>query len=100
MISPQDLQKIIKAGESDTVEFKSTVSKDIIQTICAMANGKGGYIIIGVIDKGDIVGYDNKEQLNVLKSLISKIRPMPPIYNIKSYSIENKSVSVIEITGG
>ena len=99
MISPQDLQKIIKAGESDTVEFKSTVSKDIIQTICAMANGKGGYIIIGVIDNGDIVGYDNKEQLNVLKSLISKIQPTPPICNFNSYNIEDKAIQVIEITG-
>lgn len=64
-----------------------------------MANGKGGYIIIGVIDNGDIVGYDNKEQLNVLKSLISKIQPTPPICNFNSYNIEDKAIQVIEITG-
>ena len=99
MLSFQDLQKIIMSGESDTVAFNSVVNLNILKTICAMANGKGGYIIIGVTDKGDIVGYDNKEQLNVLKSHISKIQPTPPLYNFNSYSIENKSVSIIEVTG-
>lgn len=99
MISLQDLQKIIKAGESDTVEFKSAVNLNILNTICAMANGKGGYIIIGVTNHGEIVGYDNKEQLNVLKSHISKMQPTPPIYNFNSYNVENKSIVVIEVIG-
>lgn len=99
MISLQDLQKLIKAGESDTVEFKYGVNLSILKTICAMANGKGGYIIIGVTDKGEVVGCDNKEQLNVLRSHISRIQPAPPICSLNSYSIENKSVFVIEVTG-
>ena len=39
-----DLKKIISQGESETVEFKKSLSesKEIIKTISAFANTKGG----------------------------------------------------------
>ena len=41
-----DLKKIISQGESETVEFKKSLSesKEIIKTISAFANTKGGRI--------------------------------------------------------
>ena len=39
-----DVTKIIKSGESETVEFKKSTGewKEIIETISAFANKKGG----------------------------------------------------------
>ena len=38
------LQKLVKQGESETVEFKKSTAlmRSIFETICAFLNGKGG----------------------------------------------------------
>ncbi len=45
-----NLKKIISQGESENVEFKKSPSesKEIIKTISAFANTKGGKIFVGV----------------------------------------------------
>ena len=49
------MQKIlspIKLGESQTAEFKNSFQKEVIKTVVAFANTKGGKIFIGVDDNG------------------------------------------------
>ena len=46
----------IKKGESETIEFKSTLDQAAIETLAAFANTKGGYVFVGVADSGKIVG--------------------------------------------
>jgi len=45
-----NLKKIISQGESETVEFKKSLSesKEIIKIVSAFANAKGGRIFVGV----------------------------------------------------
>ena len=50
------IQRLIAQGESDVLEFKASFGKDVIETICAFANHKGGTVLIGVADKGRIIG--------------------------------------------
>jgi len=50
------LREIIEKGESETVEFKENFDKEAIETVGAIANTKGGMILVGVSDKGKIIG--------------------------------------------
>ena len=52
------IAEIIKAGESETVEFKNSTGewKEIIKTISAFSNTRGGIILVGVDDKGNLIG--------------------------------------------
>jgi len=67
-----DPAALIAQGESDSVEFKSsarynshTKERDpkielvIVKTVAGFANGKGGTLLIGVNDQGEIVGLEN-----------------------------------------
>ena len=51
-----NILEIIAAGESEEVEFKISFGKEVIETVCAFANHKGGTIFIGVEDSGKIIG--------------------------------------------
>jgi ATP-dependent DNA helicase RecG len=52
------LLSLIAAGESLTLELKkSTAEKDrACRSLCALANGQGGYVVFGVTPTGKVVG--------------------------------------------
>lgn len=55
-------------GEGSTLEFKVQVpsAKKIARTLCAFANTRGGRIIVGVMDNGEIVGVVDVEKEKML----------------------------------
>jgi len=73
MIDPP-LDELIRQGESNTIEFKSsmvwdhqrnqpssdnTVPLSIVKTIAAFMNSDGGNLIVGVDDEGNVLGIEN-----------------------------------------
>ena len=42
----------IQKGEGQITEFKTSFQKEVIETIVAFANAKGGKVFIGINDKG------------------------------------------------
>ena len=64
---------IVNAGETTTTEFKATFQKEVIETVVAFANAKGGQILIGVTDamhiKGVVINHETlKDRLNQIKN--------------------------------
>ena len=64
--------EIVKAGENNRIEFKSTLRWDlregkvnskleevVLKSIAAFSNGEGGTLLIGVDDEGNILGLEN-----------------------------------------
>jgi predicted HTH transcriptional regulator len=62
---------LIKAGESQTIEFKSTARVNlhtgevdpkmehvIVKTVCGFLNSEGGALLIGVDDAGEVTGVE------------------------------------------
>lgn len=48
--------KSLPKNESDTVEFKVLFTEDLIVSLVAFANTKGGSVYLGVTDNGKIIG--------------------------------------------
>ncbi len=54
---PRDLRALVSGGESYTVEFKREVNDDeLAEAAVCLANGDGGWLLIGVANDGTIVG--------------------------------------------
>jgi ATP-dependent DNA helicase RecG len=72
------LKRLVKTGESDRVEFKKTTGQRTVaaKTICAFLNNKGGQVIFGVTDGGEIAGQDSgKRTLEELSLEFNRIDP-------------------------
>ena len=50
------LNKILRSNESETLEFNSSFDKETVETIVAFSNCVGGTILIGVENRGNVVG--------------------------------------------
>jgi len=59
---PNYLSEIIKNGEDQQTEFKQNFAKELIETVCTFSNSKGGKILIGVNDAGQITGVNANEE--------------------------------------
>jgi len=70
-VAPVLLEDLIAEGESDELEFKSTLRCDlkdgsvnkrleevILKTVAAFANSQGGTLLIGVSDDGEVLGLE------------------------------------------
>ncbi len=64
----------MKYQESDTVELKPSLSQlnEIVETVAGFANNKGGKIMIGVSNKGEIMGVEIGK--STLEKLINTIK--------------------------
>ena len=95
-----DLKKIISQGESETVEFKKSPSesKEIIKTISAFANTKGGTIFTGVSNSGKVlsveIGKDTIERLvnQITQNTDPKVHP-----RVTVEKIDEKQIIVIKV---
>nr|MBC8359864.1 putative DNA binding domain-containing protein [Candidatus Desulfatibia profunda] len=93
-----EILKLIKKGESKTVEFKETFDNKAIETAVAFANTRGGQILIGVSDKGAKKGVQiGKETLIGWTNQISQGTQPRIIPEVESSEIESKIIAVIQI---
>ena len=89
---------VMHLGESQTVEFKTSFQKEIIETIVAFANTEGGHILIGVNDHGDAVGIKTTNE--TFKEWINQIKvgTQPNIIpEIEEIEVDGKTVGLITV---
>lgn len=93
----EKLNLIIAEGEGLTVEFKEKYTPRIVEDITAFSNTKGGHILLGVSDRGEIIG---ETVTNRLKGDITSLARNcePPIF-VKSI-LQVDRIVVIEIAEG
>ena len=95
-----NLKKIISQGESETVEFKKSLSesKEIIKTISAFANTKGGRIIVGVSNYGKVLGVEiGKDTVERLANQITQNTDPKVHPRITVEKIDEKQIIIIKV---
>ncbi len=113
----EEIFNIIKKGENEKMEFKSTlrtnlhtneidrkIEYSVLKTIVAFMNSNGGTILIGVEDSGKIMGiekdkFESKDNYslhltNVIKTKIGK--KFFPLVNFRFNEIEDKTILIID----
>lgn len=89
--------------ESESVEFKKTLaeSEDIVRTVVAFANRRGGEVWIGIAPDGKVLGIQlGATSLEQLSNKI-KAKTSPPLYpEIGEHTIEGKKVLLLRVLEG
>jgi uncharacterized protein with ParB-like and HNH nuclease domain len=123
-VAPVSLEDMIAEGESDELEFKSTLRWDIqsnavnkkleeviVKTVAAFANTQGGTLLIGVNDKGQVLGLEqdylsldggdgDKFELHLRNLLSQQIGAafVTSKVEIKFHQVEEKDVCQVEVS--
>lgn len=100
-----ELLELIDKGEDSKTQFKKDITNAIqlAQEMVAFSNSKGGFIIVGVDDAGNIAGLDSNDirRLNQLISNSANENVKPPITPLSEIiKVGDKKVLVIEIKEG
>ena len=105
MTTIEELKQIIAKKESQTLEFKTSTATlhAAFEAICAFLNGSGGQVLIGVNDKGSILGQDvsDSTQQAIAKEM-SRLEPAPMGHIDVEYvaALNNKQVIVFHVEEG
>ncbi len=94
------IKELIEIGESETVEFKKSTGewKEIVETISAFANTKGGVILVGVDKKKEVCGVSIGK--GTIEDLTNKIlnNTEPKIYpEIGIQSLDKKNIIYMKV---
>ena len=72
-----DISDLIRDGENETLEFKSSFNTELIETLVAFANTSGGRVVVGINQKNELTGVSlNPESVqNWINEIKSKTSP-------------------------
>jgi len=95
----QQLLRLIAQGEHEQQDFKHQVSdaRKIARSIAAFANHRGGRLLVGVKDNGNIAGIRTDEEIYMVEQAAQMYcRPEQPL-TFEVYRIDGKSVLRVNI---
>jgi hypothetical protein len=99
----KDIENLVKGGESDTIEFKSQIPKNqeaIAIAAVAFANQKGGTILVGVENEGQVVGSFAENAKETLTNIL-RDRCEPPLeFAIQEAIVQGKPIFVVTVPHG
>lgn len=94
-LSAEEISQLIGAGESETLEYKIKLPSDhiIARVLTAFANTKGGILLIGIGDSGEIIGLSKAGALLSelkLQEIATSLFPFP--IDVGKVAIDNKNI--------
>ena len=78
----RDLKKLVSRGESASLEFKKKAAypDKIVREMIAFANSRGGTVLVGISDDGEIAGLKHAEgESYVIQQALRKCTPRLPV---------------------
>lgn len=93
---------MIARGESDTLDFKQTISdaSKIAKTLVAFANHKGGTLLIGVRDNGRITGCNPEDERYMIEYAAESFCSPRPEIIFREHEVENRQVLEVHVGEG
>ncbi len=99
-LTRSDLKNLIQTGESTFLEFKHSVAspEKIAREMAAFANTKGGTILIGVEDNGEILGVEgyHEEEFWLNQAAAEECVPEIPI-EIELLNVGERDVLIVKV---
>ena len=89
---------LIQQGEGVCVEFKTSFQKEVIASLVAFANTKGGLVLVGVSDNGHVTGVEI--QAETLQGWVNQCKQNTSpsvIPDIEVVVLDGKTVAVISV---
>ena len=102
-MNEKDIRTIIQQGENPQVEFKECqdrISHSVYETVCSFLNYKGGTIVLGVNDQGEIIGVNKNNGSAMMKNLINTSNNeelFVPYANVMPELVEIDGMTIIVI---
>lgn len=92
----EEIERLIAEGEGVALEFKSAFNAKTLETLVAFANTKGGRVILGINDAGEIKGVDaHAETVQQWINEVKGITQPSIVPDYLSYSMNNKTVVIL-----
>lgn len=93
------LEKLIVKGESAELDFKRAITskQKIARTLAAFANNKGGKLLVGVEDNGDITGTNPEEEMYMIHEAAEHFCDPPVDISFTIYEDDEFSVLQAEV---
>jgi len=92
------IDSLIRRGESQSLEFKTSFGREAIESLCAFANTQGGTVLIGVKDSDNISGIEIGRE--TIQQWINQIRnsTSPSIIpDAEHITIKGKTVVMLSV---
>ncbi len=93
----KELQELIKQGEGYFVEFKEQIGVGLDKEMVAFANASGGKIVIGLTDRGKIIGCTTDNTVrSKIQDIANNCDPRIPIH-IETVRYEGVKLLVVSV---
>jgi ATP-dependent DNA helicase RecG len=94
----ETIRKMIALGESENLEFKASFGKEVIESLAAFANHKGGVVLVGVEDSGNVVGVTcGPESIQAWVNQVKQSTMPSIIPDVELATLDSKQVVAIRI---
>jgi len=99
-MSPEEVLVLISSGEGQSTEFKKSFAEQnaAIESLCAFSHSRGGVVLFGVKDTGDVVGVTIGQ--NTLEGFANEVRqntspPLAPELDV--VLVDGKTIVIAEV---
>jgi ATP-dependent DNA helicase RecG len=93
-LKPTDLKILLQEGEGTMLEYKAKPNKDFASVLTAFANTAGGKILLGVDDRGQVVGIDDTNELR--GNIQNLARNCDPAIQVRLQTIDKVVVVIVK----
>lgn len=100
--SEENLENLIKGGESETLEFKEKVPDKwgLAATVTAFANSRGGRLLIGVTDSAEIVGCELEKLADRFTNIVHAHCEPAPSFTTGALTIRDTNIVAVNVSPG